>query len=210
MSGTSTGYLGSLFRGDIVKRAVDVSVALVMLVVLAPLIAAIAIGVRVRLGSPILFRQERPGRCGVPFELIKFRTMADGAGTDAERLDAFGRFLRSTSLDELPVLVNVRRGEMSLVGPRPLLTEYLPLYNERQSRRHEIRPGLTGLAQVSGRNDLAWPERLELDVVYVETRSMALDLRIIVQTIWSVLARRGISAEGEATMAKFTGGSDAA
>lgn len=210
MSGTSTGYLGSLFRGDIVKRAVDVSVALVMLVVLAPLIAAIAIGVRVRLGSPILFRQERPGRCGVPFELIKFRTMADGAGTDAERLDAFGRFLRSTSLDELPELVNVLRGEMSLVGPRPLLTEYLPLYNERQSRRHEIRPGLTGLAQVSGRNDLAWPERLELDVVYVETRSMALDLRIIVQTIWSVLARRGISAEGEATMAKFTGGSDAA
>lgn len=181
-----------------------------MLVVLAPLIAAIAIGVRVRLGSPILFRQERPGRCGVPFELIKFRTMADGAGTDAERLDAFGRFLRSTSLDELPELVNVLRGEMSLVGPRPLLTEYLPLYNERQSRRHEIRPGLTGLAQVSGRNDLAWPERLELDVVYVETRSMALDLRIIVQTIWSVLARRGISAEGEATMAKFTGGSDAA
>ncbi len=184
--------------------------AFAMLVALSPLMVAVAVGVRLKLGSPIFFRQERPGRAGAPFELIKFRTMSDGSGSDADRLQAFGGFLRSTSLDELPELINVLRGEMSLVGPRPLLMEYLPLYNDRQSRRHEIRPGVTGLAQISGRNDLAWPERLELDVVYVETRSIALDLRIIAQTIWSVLARRGISAEGEATMAKFRGDSDAA
>ena len=157
------------------------------------------------LGSPVLFRQTRPGLHGEPFELLKFRTMRTGAGADVERLTRFGRLLRSTSLDELPELWNVVRGDMSIVGPRPLLMEYLALYSPRQARRHEVLPGLTGLAQVEGRNLVGWDERLELDVRYVETRSLALDLRIIGRTIGLVLRREGISGEGEATMAPFRG-----
>jgi lipopolysaccharide/colanic/teichoic acid biosynthesis glycosyltransferase len=153
----------------------------------------------------VLFRQVRPGRHGELFTILKFRTMRDGPGADAERLTSLGRWLRATSLDELPELWNVLRGDMSLVGPRPLLVEYLPLYSPRQSRRHEVRPGLTGLAQVAGRNLVDWEERFELDVEYVDTRSLALDLRIIGQTVAAVLRREGISGEGEATMSPFRG-----
>jgi lipopolysaccharide/colanic/teichoic acid biosynthesis glycosyltransferase len=187
------------------KRAVDVVGAGLGLMVAAMPMAVIALAIRVRMGSPVLFRQERPGLGGRPFTLAKFRTMRSGTGDDAARLTPLGRFLRATSLDELPELWNVLVGDMSLVGPRPLLMEYLPRYSERQARRHEVRPGLTGLAQVEGRNLVAWEERFELDVRYVETRSMALDLRIIGRTIGAVLRREGISGEGEVTMAPFQG-----
>jgi sugar transferase EpsL len=187
------------------KRVVDVIGAGAGLLVAAIPMAAIALAIRVRMGSPVLFRQVRPGLAGRPFTLAKFRTMRSGAGDDAERLTSLGRFLRSTSLDELPELWNVLVGDMSLVGPRPLLVEYLPLYSARQARRHEVRPGLTGLAQVEGRNLVAWEDRFELDVRYVETRSLALDLRIIGRTIGAVLRREGISGEGEVTMAPFQG-----
>jgi lipopolysaccharide/colanic/teichoic acid biosynthesis glycosyltransferase len=187
------------------KRGIDVVGALVGLAVgAAPLLVAAAV-VRLTMGAPVLFRQVRPGRDGEPFTLVKLRTMRSGAGSDTERLTPFGRFLRSTSLDELPELWNVLRGDMSLVGPRPLLVEYLPLYSERQARRHEVRPGLTGLAQVSGRNLLDWEDRLELDVRYVETWSLGLDLRILARTALAVLRREGISGPGEATMSPFTG-----
>jgi lipopolysaccharide/colanic/teichoic acid biosynthesis glycosyltransferase len=188
-----------------VKRAVDVLGAAAGLIVAGLPMAVIAVAVRVTTGRPILFRQVRPGRGGVPFTILKFRTMRSGEGTDAERLTRLGRWLRATSLDELPELWNVLRGDMSLVGPRPLLVEYLPLYSPRQARRHDVRPGLTGLAQVAGRNLVDWEERFELDVEYVETRSLALDLRIIGQTVAAVLRREGISGEGEATMAPFRG-----
>ena len=187
------------------KRALDVVGAGLGLVVAAIPMAVIALAIRVRMGSPVLFRQERPGLGGRPFTLAKFRTMRSGAGDDAARLTRLGRFLRATSLDELPELWNVLVGDMSLVGPRPLLMEYLPRYSERQARRHEVRPGLTGLAQVEGRNLVAWEERFELDVRYVETRSMVLDLRIIGRTIGAVLRREGISGNGEVTMAPFQG-----
>lgn len=164
-----------------------------------------------QMGSPVLFRQCRPGRFGRPFYMIKFRTMrdaTDAAGRplpDGERLTAFGRFLRSSSLDELPELWNVLKGDMSLVGPRPLLMEYLPLYSAEQARRHEVRPGVTGWAQVNGRNALTWEEKFRLDVWYVDNRSLWLDLRIIAMTVKKVIRRDGISAAGEATMPKFTG-----
>ena len=194
------------------KRLFDFAVALVALAVLAVPLLVLAVAVRARLGSPVLFTQVRPGLHGRPFRMIKFRTMTDARGADgellpdAQRLPAFGRLLRSTSLDELPELWNVLRGEMSLVGPRPLLMEYLPLYTPEQARRHEVRPGITGWAQVNGRNALSWEDRFRLDVWYVDNRSLWLDLRILWLTVRKVLVREGISAQGEATMSKFTGG----
>ncbi|MDV3458455.1 sugar transferase [Sphingomonas sp. HF-S4] len=193
------------------KRIFDVIVAATMLIVLCPLILGIAFVVCVKLGRPILFSQVRPGQHGKPFRMIKFRTMLDAVdqhGTplpDSERLTSFGRMLRATSLDELPELVNVLRGEMSLVGPRPLLMQYLPLYTAEQARRHEVRPGLTGWAQVNGRNSLSWEDRFALDVWYVDHRTMLLDLRILWRTLRKVILKEGISAEGEATMPPFTG-----
>lgn len=187
------------------KRALDlVGAGLGLLVACLPM-AGIALAVRLTMGAPVLFRQRRPGLGGEPFVLVKFRTMRSGPGDDAARLTRFGRFLRASSLDELPELWNVVVGDMSLVGPRPLLMEYLDRYSPRQARRHEVRPGLTGLAQVEGRNTVAWEDRFELDVRYVETRSFALDLRIIVRTVAAVLRRQGISGDGEATMTPFQG-----
>jgi lipopolysaccharide/colanic/teichoic acid biosynthesis glycosyltransferase len=190
---------------DRMKRIFDVVVASLLLVVLSPLLAVVALLVRVRLGSPVFFRQLRPGRDGRVFTLMKFRTMREGAGTDAERLTKLGRFLRRTSLDELPELVNVVRGDMSLVGPRPLLVEYLPLYSPEQARRHEVRPGVTGWAQVSGRNALTWEEKLSLDVWYVDHRSFRLDLRILGRTVGAVFGGKGVAAPGAATMEPFRG-----
>ena len=191
----------------VTKRALDLVGSSVGLLVAVLPMAIIAVVIRLRMGSPVLFRQERPGLGGRPFTLIKFRTMRAGAGDDDVRLTRLGRLLRTTSLDELPELWNVLVGDMSLVGPRPLLVEYLPRYSQRQARRHEVRPGLTGLAQVEGRNLVAWEERFELDVRYVDTHSLALDLRIIARTVSAVLRREGISGEGEATMAPFQGSS---
>ena len=181
----------------------DVVGATVGLAVGAVPMAAVAVAVRWSLGSPVLFRQQRPGLGGQPFTLVKFRTMRDGTSPDADRLTPLGRFLRSTSLDELPELWLVLKGDMSLVGPRPLLVSYLDHYSPRQARRHEMRPGLTGLAQVEGRNLLGWPERLENDVHYVDTWTNGGDLRIIARTILAVVRRAGISAEGQATMVNF-------
>jgi lipopolysaccharide/colanic/teichoic acid biosynthesis glycosyltransferase len=189
----------------------DVIVAGTLLIVLAPLLAVIALLVRLRLGAPALFRQQRPGRDDQPFTLCKFRTMTDardGAGRlqpDAARLTPFGRFLRRASLDELPELINVLRGEMSLVGPRPLLMQYLDRYTPAQRRRHAVRPGLTGWAQVHGRNTLSWEERFALDVWYVDHLSLGLDLRILGLTLGKVLRGEGISLEGHATMPEFLG-----
>ena len=193
------------------KRLLDFATALVTLVVLSPLIAVIALLVRSKLGSPILFKQERPGLRGQPFTLIKFRTMLnarDATGAlrpDAERLTDFGRWLRSTSLDELPELWNVLKGDMSLVGPRPLLMQYLPLYSAEQARRHDVRPGITGWAQINGRNAISWDQKFALDVWYVDHWSLALDAKILGSTVASIFSRHGISAEGEATMPEFTG-----
>jgi len=191
------------------KRLCDVFMSGLLILVLAPLFFTIAVCIRVRMGPPVLFRQRRPGRGGVPFTLVKFRTMVseiapDGTKlSDEERLSKLGRWLRATSLDELPELVNVLRGQMSLVGPRPLLMEYLPRYNSVQGRRHEVRPGLTGWAQVHGRNALPWKNKFELDVWYVDHLSMQLDLRILVRTVSAVISRAGISSEGQATAAPF-------
>ncbi|WP_434672498.1 sugar transferase [Pseudomonas sp. R1-15] len=193
------------------KRLFDIFASLVGLILLSPVIAIVAYMIRKRLGSPVLFRQIRPGLGGVPFEMVKFRTMRDGLDVngdplpDSERMTDFGRFLRASSLDELPELWNVLRGDMSLVGPRPLLMEYLPLYNDQQFRRHEVRPGVTGWAQVNGRNALSWDEKFKLDVWYVNNQSVWLDLRIIFLTVKKVLVREGISADGEVTMSKFKG-----
>ena len=187
------------------KRTLDLVGASLGLVVASLPMAGIALAVRLTMGRPVLFRQGRPGLDGEPFILVKFRTMRPGPGDDAARLTRLGRFLRSSSLDELPELWNVAVGDMSLVGPRPLLMEYLDRYSPRQARRHEVRPGLTGLAQVEGRNTVAWEDRFELDVRYVETRSFALDLRIIARTVGAVLRREGISGDGEATMTPFQG-----
>lgn len=195
----------------ILKRLLDIAVSVLALVLLTPVLAAVALLVSTRLGRPVLFSQVRPGLHGKPFRMIKFRSMTDArdaAGDllpDAERLTKFGRWLRATSLDELPEIWNILKGDMSWVGPRPLLMSYLPLYNERQSRRHDVRPGITGWAQINGRNAVDWPERFELDVWYVEHRSLLLDLRIFFATIYKVLRRDGISAVGEATMPAFTG-----
>ncbi len=193
------------------KRLFDVVGASVGLLVLAPVYCIVALLIRSRLGSPILFRQVRPGLHGRPFQMIKFRTMRDAADSngqplpDADRLTPFGRWLRSTSLDELPELWNVLKGDMSLVGPRPLLMEYLPLYSPEQARRHELRPGITGWAQVNGRNAISWEEKFALDVWYVDNHNVWLDIKILYLTIRKVFARDGISADGEATMPKFTG-----
>lgn len=193
------------------KRLFDLLVSATALLLLAPLLALIAWLVRRRLGAPVLFRQLRPGRNGMPFEIVKFRTMRDAVDAhgeplpDHERLTPFGRWLRASSLDELPELWNVLKGDMSLVGPRPLLMEYLPLYDAEQFRRHAVRPGVTGWAQVNGRNALSWEEKFRLDLWYVDHQSFALDLKILALTLAKVLAREGISAAGEATMPKFTG-----
>ncbi|SEI46555.1 Sugar transferase involved in LPS biosynthesis (colanic, teichoic acid) [Azotobacter beijerinckii] len=193
------------------KRLIDLLAAALGLLLLAPLLLALAWLVRRRIGAPVLFRQLRPGLHGRPFALLKFRSMREALDErgrplpDAERLTPFGRFLRATSLDELPELWNVLRGDMSLVGPRPLLIEYLPLYTPEQARRHAVRPGITGWAQVNGRNALSWEEKFRLDVWYVDHRSLRLDLHILLLTLKRVLAREGINAEGEATMARFTG-----
>lgn len=193
------------------KRLFDFVIALLGLIVLAlPLLILIAL-VRRKLGSPVFFRQVRPGLDRKPFEMVKFRTMTDERDpngqllSDAVRLTAFGRFLRSTSLDELPELWNVLKGDMSLVGPRPLLMEYLPLYSSEQARRHEVRPGVTGWAQVNGRNAISWEEKFQLDVWYVDHQSLWLDIKILWLTVKKVLVRDGISAAGEATVNKFTG-----
>ena len=187
------------------KRCLDVGMAALALIVLSPILLLVALLVRLSMGAPVLFRQQRPGLHGHPFAMLKFRTMRDGPEPDAARLTRFGRFLRSSSLDELPGLWNVLRGDMSLVGPRPLLMEYLPLYTPEQARRHDVRPGLTGLAQVNGRNAISWEEKFALDVWYVDHRSFLLDLRIITLTVIKVIKRADISAEGEATMPRFTG-----
>lgn len=193
------------------KRLIDIVGALLVLLLLSPVIIMVAIGIGRTIGRPIFFRQERPGLQGEPFEMIKFRTMTDDRDAsgelrpDAERLNAVGRFLRATSLDELPELWNVLRGDMSLVGPRPLLMQYLNRYTPEQARRHEVRPGITGYAQVNGRNALDWPERLALDIWYVDHRSVWLDLNILWATMSKVVRRDGISAPGEATMTEFLG-----
>ena len=193
------------------KRLFDLLASAIGLLLLAIPLALLAWQVRRKLGSPVLFTQVRPGLHGKPFRMVKFRTMTDARGPDgqllpdAERLTPFGRWLRSTSLDELPELWNVLRGEMSLVGPRPLLMEYLPLYSPEQARRHEVRPGITGWAQVNGRNAISWADKFALDVWYVDHRSLWLDVRILWLTVRKVLVRDGISAAGEATMPKFEG-----
>jgi lipopolysaccharide/colanic/teichoic acid biosynthesis glycosyltransferase len=198
----------------VIKRIFDVLVAAMALVLLVPALAVVAFLIHRRLGSPVLFRQIRPGRDGKPFQMIKFRTMLDAVDEqgkplpDSERMTSFGQFLRSSSLDELPELWNVLKGDMSLVGPRPLLMEYLPLYSEQQYRRHEVRPGVTGWAQVNGRNAISWEDKFKLDVWYVDNRSLWLDLKILFLTVKKVLVRDGISGEGEVTMSKFTGDND--
>lgn len=193
-----------------VKRLFDVAIAATLLVISSPVQAVVALAIRRDLGSPVLFRQVRPGRHGRPFTFVKFRTMRDTDGpinstTDAERLTPLGVKLRSTSLDELPSLWNVVRGDMSLIGPRPLLMEYLELYSPEQFRRHEVRPGVTGLAQVRGRNALSWEDKFNADVEYVDNVGPALDARIILSTFIAVLRREGISAPGSATMPDFEG-----
>ena len=196
------------------KRLMDILGSFFGLVLLSPVLIVVSILVRLKLGSPILFQQVRPGLGGKSFNMMKFRTMTDerdengGLRPDDVRLTKFGAFLRSTSLDELPELINVLKGDMSLVGPRPLLMEYLPLYSERQYRRHEVRPGITGWAQINGRNALSWDEKFELDVWYVENRSLWLDIKILFLTVLKVVKRDGISHGGEATMPKFTGSDD--
>lgn len=193
------------------KRCVDIGTSLCGLILLCPIIVIVAWAISRKLGSPVLFRQVRPGKDGKPFEMIKFRTMLDAADANGQplpdevRMTQFGSFLRSSSLDELPGFLSVLKGDMSLVGPRPLLMEYLPLYSSRQYRRHEVRPGITGWAQVNGRNTLSWDEKFELDVWYVDNQSLWLDIKILFLTVWKVVKRDGISADGEVTMSKFTG-----
>lgn len=193
------------------KRLIDIAASGAALAVFSPVLAITAYKVKKNLGSPVLFKQTRPGLDGKPFEMIKFRTMKDATDKDgnllpdSERLTPFGQRLRSTSLDELPELWNVLKGDMSLVGPRPLLMEYLPLYNSDQARRHNVRPGVTGYAQVNGRNAISWEQKFALDTWYVDNQSLWLDFKILAKTVKQVLIKDGISAEGEATMSKFTG-----
>lgn len=193
------------------KRLIDITASGAALAVLSPVLVVTAYKVKKNLGSPVLFKQTRPGLNGKPFEMIKFRTMKDGTDKDgnllpdSERLTPFGQKLRSTSIDELPELWNVLKGNMSLVGPRPLLMEYLPLYNSEQARRHNVRPGVTGYAQVNGRNAISWEQKFALDTWYVDNQSLWLDFKILAKTVKQVLIKDGISAEGEATMSKFTG-----
>lgn len=194
-----------------IKRILDITIASTALILLSPVYLIVAHKVKKNLGSPVLFRQVRPGLHGKPFEMIKFRTMKDALDAeanplpDSERLTPFGKMLRATSLDEMPELWNVIKGDMSIVGPRPLLMEYLPLYNEQQAKRHNVRPGITGYAQVNGRNAISWEKKFELDTWYVENQSLWLDFKIMLKTIKKVIAKDDISAEGEATMTKFTG-----
>jgi len=193
------------------KRIFDLALTIPGTVVIFPVILITILLVRLKIGSPVLFTQDRPGLDGIPFRIYKFRTMTDGRDSlgnllpDADRLVPFGRFLRSTSLDELPELLNVLKGDMSLVGPRPLLMEYLERYSTEQARRHEICPGITGLAQISGRNALSWEEKFKLDVWYVDNWSLWLDIKILFLTIWKTVKREDISQEGQATMSKFMG-----
>ena len=193
------------------KRIVDFFAAFAALVFLSPLLVVVVLLVRWRLGAPVFFIQQRPGYGGRPFELLKFRTMTNQRDTngallpDAQRLTPFGRWLRATSIDELPELINILRGEMSFIGPRPLLMQYLPLYSPEQARRHEVKPGFSGWAQINGRNALSWDEKFRLDVWYVDRQNFWLDLRIFLITIWKVIHREGISAAGEATMKPFMG-----
>ena len=196
------------------KRLLDIIAASIALILLSPIIIVVAILVNKKLGSPIFFQQVRPGLGGKPFKMVKFRTMLDAVDSqgnplpDEVRLTDFGKFLRSTSLDELPELWNVLKGDMSLVGPRPLLMEYLPLYSADQARRHEVRPGVTGWAQINGRNAISWEQKFELDTWYVDNQSLWLDIKILFLTVWKVVHRDGISAAGEATMSRFMGSSD--
>lgn len=193
------------------KRLLDIVLASFGLIVLVPIIATVAVCIRRKLGSPVIFSQVRPGLHGVPFKMVKFRTMLDAFDVDgnplpdSQRMTSFGSFLRASSLDELPELWNVLKGDMSLVGPRPLLMEYLPLYSAEQYRRHEVRPGVTGWAQINGRNALSWEDKFRLDVWYVNNRSIWLDCKILFLTVKKVLVRDGISADGEVTMPKFSG-----
>ena len=195
------------------KRLLDIIIASIALILLSPIYAFVAYKVKKNLGSPVLFRQVRPGLHGKPFEMIKFRTMKDALDEqgnplpDSERLTPFGKMLRSTSLDEMPELWNVIKGDMSVVGPRPLLMEYLPLYNKEQAKRHDVRPGMTGHAQVNGRNAIGWDEKFKLDTWYVENQSVWLDFKIMLKTVKKVIAKDDINEAGEATMTKFTGSS---
>ena len=197
-----------------IKRILDVLVSVAALMMLLPVIGVVALVIHRKLGSPVLFRQIRPGKNARPFQMVKFRTMRDAVDAqgnplpDSERMTSFGQFLRASSLDELPGLWNVLKGEMSLVGPRPLLMEYLPLYSKEQYRRHDVRPGVTGWAQVNGRNAISWEDKFKLDVWYVDNRSFWLDLKILLLTVKKVLVRDGISGEGEVTMSRFTGSKD--
>lgn len=194
-----------------IKRVLDFTLSLIALIILSPIYLVLAILVRIKLGSPIIFKQERPGLNEKIFTLYKFRTMTDEKDEngnllpDEVRLTKFGKFLRSTSLDELPELINIIKGDMSIVGPRPLLVEYLPLYNEKQKCRHNVRPGLTGYAQISGRNSISWEEKFNDDLMYIENITFMEDLKIILKTALKVIKREGISQEGNATMEKFTG-----
>ncbi|RKG31916.1 sugar transferase [Acinetobacter tianfuensis] len=194
-----------------IKRILDIAIASTALILLSPVYFIVAHKVKKNLGSPVLFRQVRPGLHGKPFEMVKFRTMKDALDAqgnplpDSERLTPFGKMLRATSLDEMPELWNVIKGDMSIVGPRPLLMEYLPLYNCEQAKRHNVRPGITGHAQVNGRNAISWEKKFELDTWYVENQSLWLDFKIMLKTVKKVIAKDDISAEGEATMTKFTG-----
>jgi lipopolysaccharide/colanic/teichoic acid biosynthesis glycosyltransferase len=193
------------------KRLFDILVSLSVLLIGAPVLLLLCLAVRINMGSPIFFRQERPGLKGEIFEIIKFRTMRDAFDEDgkplpdAERLTKLGRLLRGTSLDELPELLNVLKGDMSLVGPRPLLVRYLPLYSPEQARRHDVRPGITGLAQVRGRNALSWDEKFAFDIEYVDNHSLWFDIQILFETVRAVLKREGISHEGTVTMPRFEG-----
>ncbi|MFH4515957.1 sugar transferase [Vibrio alginolyticus] len=193
------------------KRIFDFTASLCGLILLSPIIALVAWKIRKNLGSPVLFRQTRPGLNGKPFEMVKFRTMKDAVDAqgdplpDSERMTPFGDKLRNSSLDELPELWNVLKGEMSLVGPRPLLMQYLPLYNKEQARRHEVRPGVTGWAQINGRNAISWEDKFKLDVWYVDNRNLWLDIKVLFLTVKKVFIKEGISAEGEATMPYFEG-----
>ncbi|MCW4152625.1 sugar transferase [Halomonas sp. 18H] len=197
-----------------IKRFFDIICAFLGILVLAPVFVVVYLLVWKNLGRPVLFRQRRPGMSGMPFSMVKFRTMKDAFDSqgnplpDAQRMTPFGQFLRSTSLDELPELWNVLKGDMSLVGPRPLLMEYLPLYSEEQYRRHAVRPGVTGWAQINGRNAISWEDKFKMDVWYVDNRTFWLDLKILFLTVKKVVARDGVSGEGEATMSKFTGNKD--
>lgn len=196
------------------KRCVEPVMAGMALLLLALPLLVLAALIRIKLGAPVLFRQMRLGLHGEPFEMVKFRTMTDDCGADgcllpdAQRITPFGRFMRASSLDELPELWNVLRGEMSLVGPRPLLIEYFPLYSPEQARRHDVRPGITGWAQVNGRNAISWEEKFELDIWYVDNCSIWLDIKILCLTVSKVLARKGVSAAGDVTMPRFTGGTN--